>query len=114
MRYKITDSNIQIEATSEEVEAIVATSFRVLVPRVTPILYFLHLEGASYPLLDAMKEANPAFRLIRKNHDDRTFLKHFRIVESNEALYIAPNASARLDRCFWKGICDEIGERSKG
>jgi len=112
MRYKITDSNVRIEH-AEETETIVTASFRVLVPRVTPTLYFLGSENSDYPMLTSLQETNPTFRIIEGNQDDRTYLKHFRIVESGEDLYIAPNTSERLDRSFWRDLCDEINVQSR-
>ncbi len=112
MRYKITDSNVRVEHAEEETEAIVAASFRVLVPRITPTLYFLEREGADHPLLRSLEEANPTLRIVRRNQDDRTYLKHFRIVESDEALYVAPNKSERLDRSLWRALCEEISEQT--
>jgi len=113
VRYKITDSNVRIEHTEEETEALVAASFAVFVPRLASKLYFLCDDDSNYPQLRSLAETNRLFRMVRRDQDHQTIIKHFRIVETNVGLCIAPNTSEKLDRTLWSELCEKIDEQSR-
>lgn len=111
MRIKVSDTNVRIDLADAEIEATVAAAVAVLIPRVAKKLYFLTGQDRDYPRLVALSRSRRDFCVINTDQTDRTYLKHFRIVESDGCLYIAPNTQEKLDRDLWSSLCESIKDK---
>lgn len=112
MHFKITETNVRIDLADDEIEATVVAAIEILIPRVTKQIYFLRNHERDYPRLTHLSQVRDDFRMIDTDQTDRTYLRHFRIVESDDCVYIAPNTPEKLDRGLWSTLCEKIRNRS--
>ena len=113
MHFKITETNIRIDLTDDEIEPTVVAAVEILISQVTKKVYFLRKHERNYPRLTHLSQLRDDFRMIDTDQTDRTYLRHFRIVESDDCVYIAPN-TRKLDRRLWDTLCEKIRNRLQG
>lgn len=89
----------------------VIAAIEILIPRVTKKVYFLRKHERNYPDLTDLSQVRDDFRMIDTDQTDQTYLRHFRIVESDDCVYIVPNTPEKLDRGLWSKLCEKIRNR---
>ncbi len=113
MHFKVNDTNVRIDLADEEIEPTVIAIVNVLIPRVADKIYFLRKHDKDYSRLTHLSQSRGDFCVLDIDQPDRTFLRHFRIVESDGCLYIAPNRIGKIDRGLWRSLCEKIKDKSR-
>ncbi|NLE57310.1 MAG: hypothetical protein GX616_03040 [Planctomycetes bacterium] len=110
MRFKISQTNIEIDPSPEGTPLVVLALAKILVPRWTPKVYFATRKNETYPALEQRSAELSDLRVLDYKDNSAHILDKFRIIEDDDGMLYVADGPGRLTVKDRKQICHHLAE----